>query len=267
MSDSAGRQYIDLHLHLIPNVDDGPKSEEETVELAKALVDDGVRRTAVTPHFNCWNPDLIPTASVLAQKVEELRRLLSDADVALEVLPGAEHFLTPELVDLVRRGEAPSLAAGPYILVELPFHERPLYADEILYQIGLAGLSPVLAHPERYSWVQTDPTATLGMVDRGIVLQCTAAGLSGYYGSRVKKTAETLLYRGAYGVVGSDLHHPGQSRLLSQMEATVVEIGGADVAQVLFVENPERVLAGEPLLPVPGVVREEPKKRLFGLFR
>lgn len=258
--------YIDLHLHLIPGVDDGTADDAEAVELARTLVSDGVSAVCVTPHFNAWNPERLPASEDLMERVAHLRQVLREADVPLEVLPGAEHFLTPELVTMVEAHTAPLLASGPYILVEMPFNNRPLYGDDVMFSLALSGVTPVLAHPERYSWVQKEPLAVQTLVDRGIILQLTAASLQGHYGGRVKKTAEYLLSKGAYGLVGSDLHHPGQPRLLSEMEANVVSITDQGTADRLFRENPVRVLHGEPLLPAPYVDYEEPKRGLFGLF-
>lgn len=258
--------YTDLHLHLIPDVDDGPASEEEAVELARLIVADGVTQVAVTPHFNAWRDDLLSTRAELDEHVDKLRSLLQREGVDLIVHPGAEHFLNQELLDRVKAGTAPTLADGPYILVELPFSDRPLYADDYLFQLGLAGLQPVLAHPERYSWVVHDPESIEPLVARGINLQLTAASLLGSYGNRVRKTAEQLLRFGFYKLVGSDIHHPGQHRALSAMDMAVRDLIGAESSEILFTSNPDRVLRGEPLMPLPDAADESGRKRLFGLF-
>lgn len=230
------------------------------------IVADGVYQTAVTPHFSTWNPDLIATVATLSERLDHLRHRLIGEGIALELFPGAEHFLTPELVELVKAGDAPLLGPGPYILVELPFNDRPLYADDVLYQLAMAGVQPVLAHPERYSWVQADPSAIETVADRGIILQLTSASITGHYGNRIRKTGEQILSRGLYGLVGSDLHRPGQPRTLSRMEEAVTEIAGPEAARVLFEENPRRVLRGDVLMHVPVVERENMRRGLFRLF-
>jgi protein-tyrosine phosphatase len=259
-------EYIDLHLHLLPDVDDGPRSDEESIELARIIQGSGVTELVVTPHFNAWNPGLLATLEEVEDHVKHLRGTLEAAGVHLTIHPGAEHFLTPELIALVKAGHAPTLGPGPYILVEMPFDNRPLYVDELLYELALANLTPVLAHPERYVWVQGDPDAVEPLVARGVVLQLTAGSMSGHYGGRIKRSAEHLLERGLYGLVGSDLHRPGQPRLLSDMATAVTTFAGIDAARVLFQENPRRVLRGEPLLHLPARGGGEPKRRRFGLF-
>lgn len=258
--------FTELHLHLLPGVDDGPQSDEESLDLARQLVASSVTRCVVTPHFNAWNPNLLANLDEVKAAVTELNTLLADNAINLEVHPGAEHFLTPELIDLVQKGAAPLLGPGPYILVEFPFDNRPLYADDLLYQLGLLGLIPVLAHPARYAWVQTNPDAVEKLVDGGVHLQLTAGSLSGQYGPRVKRTAEHILHRGWYSLPGSDIHHPGQPRSLADMYETVMSLGDEATAQLLLVENPRRVLTGEPLLPVPPIEFNDPPKRRFRLF-
>lgn len=256
----------DLHLHLIPRVDDGPRSDEEAVALARQIAGDGVTRVVVTPHFNAWNVDLVSSRAEVEEHVSALRALLTRNAVELEIHPGAEHFLNPELLDRVAAGVAPPLGAGPYILVELPFDTRPLYADELLYQLSVAGLSPVLAHPDRYAWVGANPDALASIVNAGVHLQLTAPSIAGQYGQRVKRVAQHILGKGWYGLVGSDIHHSGQPRSLAVMADMIRDLAGDVVARTLFIDNPSRVLDGKPLLPVPPVEVVDSTRKLFGLF-
>lgn len=260
-------RYTDLHLHLLPNVDDGPSSEDEALELARFLTAGDVGTATVTPHFNAWSTGVLSTKSELDERLTQLREVLSRNLVELELFSGAEHLLTPDLLSQLEKGEAPLLGPGPYLLVELPFHGKPSYASQVLAELIQAGFRPVLAHPERYSWVQTHPEEALELVDEGIALQCTAASLAGHYGSRIRKTAEALLLEGAYQLVGSDLHHPNQPRRLMDMEESVRNRAGDDMAETLFITNPARVLNGEPLKHVPAVEVAIPKqRRLFGFI-
>ena len=259
-------EFIDLHLHLLPGVDDGPRTDQEAIELARELVSQGVARCAVTPHFNAWNPNGLTNRAEVEDAVARLTELLQSNDVTLEVLPGAEHFLTPELILEIERGDAPTLGGGPYILVELPFDNRPLYADDLLRQLTLRSLRPVLAHPARYRWVQSNPDALLPWIEDGILLQMTAGSIAGRYGPRVRQTAEYILGRGWYSLPGSDAHHPGQGRSLRAMFQSIWQLAGDTVAQILLLENPALALSGESLIPVPPFQVEERGQRRFRLF-
>jgi protein-tyrosine phosphatase len=260
-------KYIDLHLHLLPGVDDGPQTPEEALDLARALVEDGAEAVTVTPHFNAWNVELLSSKAEVEERVDRLRTLLAHAAIPLAIYPGAEHFLTPELVAQLRQKIAPTLAGGPYLLIELPFNTKPLFADEVIFELTVAGVTPVLAHPERYSWVQMDPSAVVPLLERGVILQLTAPSLLGHYGSRIRKTAQTLLACNAYGLVGSDLHHIDQPRHLSQLAHVISDIAGADAAVRLLQENPRRVLRGEPLVLGELLPFEAGRRGFWGLFR
>jgi protein-tyrosine phosphatase len=263
----SGRSYIDLHLHLLPGIDDGPSSEPEALELARVLIDDNIRVAAVTPHFNPWHPSKVESRADVERHLDQFRNVLARSGLDLELRSGAEHFLTPDILNFVRAGTAPYLASEPYMLVELPFNQRPLYTDQVLYDLLAAGVSPVLAHPERYSWVQADPEAVVDMVESGVALQCGAASLNGHYGPRVRKTAETLFSVGMYQLVSTDFHRPQQNRLLSVMEESVISLFGDELAKTVFHENPGRLIAGQPLLMAdPTTIHEPKQKRLFGIF-
>src|SRR5207302_6049884 len=111
----------------------------------------------------------------------------------------------------VEEGDVCTLGHSWALLVELPFDVRPLYLDDVLFQLQLAGYTLVLAHPERYSYVQRDMELAESLADRGILLQVTAPALLGAYGSRIQDTAEELVRRGLASLAGSDRHHPDQA--------------------------------------------------------
>jgi protein-tyrosine phosphatase len=142
--------------------------------------------------------------------------------------------------------------------VECSFDQRPLYLDDTLFRLQLAGLQPVLAHPERYSFVQRDVATVDGLVDRGVVLQLTAPALLGEYGGTVRRTAERLLLRGSYAIGSSDRHHPGRERSLSDLHNRIEELAGMDVAELLLRTNPRRLLDGQSPLPVEPAERKRP---------
>jgi protein-tyrosine phosphatase len=258
--------FTDLHLHLLPGVDDGPRSDEDSFALARQLVADGVRRCVVTPHVNAWNPGRLRTKSDIEEQVSALSVKLAAEDIPLDLFAGAEHFLTPETVEDAKSGTAALLGPGPYILVEFPFDTRPLYATDLLYQLSLLGLSPVLAHPARYSWVQSNPDEIQPLIEAGTHLQATAGSLAGQYGPRVQRTSEYLLRQGWYSLAGTDIHRAGQPRSLQTMAGQVLEIAGEAARDILFFQNPSRVLDGTPLMAVPPASPEQRAKKRFGLF-
>jgi protein-tyrosine phosphatase len=256
---------IDLHNHILPGVDDGAVDFEESLSIARQFVAEGVTEVVATPHLDPLNRRG-PHGQHVRHLVGELQQALAAADVPLEVVPGHEVFLTPEIVELLDTGVALPLAQGNWVLVEVPFNQRPLYLDDTLFQLELAGYRPILAHPERYSFVQRDPAGVSDMVERGVVLQLTAPALLGEYGGVVRRTSETLLRNGLYALAASDRHHSDQRRGLDRLHARIAEIAGLARADLLLKENTRRVFAGDDI--ERPEMRAPSQRSLFGrLFR
>lgn len=144
--------------------------------------------------------------------------------------------------------------------------KKPLYLDDTVFRLQLAGFQVVLAHPERYGFVQREPDSLAPLVERGVALQLTAPALLGEYGGGIRRTAEKLLQLGHYQLGGSDRHHPGPNRSLADLHARVSELAAVDQADLLLKENPARLLAGRPLLEVEAASERTPSffQRIFG---
>jgi protein-tyrosine phosphatase len=257
---------IDLHNHILPALDDGAADIAESMEIARQFVAEGVSAIAATPHLN-------PTAQMPVDRrmVEQRLALVCGAldreGIPLEVVRGNEVYLVPEVMPLLKRGRVCSLGESSAILVELPFEVRPLYLDDLVFQIQLAGHNLILAHPERYRFVQRDPLSLRPLVDRDVALQVTAPALLGEYGGTARQTAETLLQEGLVALGASDRHHPGPERSLKLMYDRIATLTDEGLADLILRENPRRVLAGEAVL-LPGRTWTPPRKRgIFDRFR
>lgn len=241
---------IDLHLHLLPGIDDGAASLDESRQMLGGLRDLGFRAVVVTPHLMArLQPDeQWQVAAALAAVAGEA------TDYGLRVDLGYEVALTPDLPARLEAGEPVTLAGSRTILVELPAVGWPTYTESTLFALQAAGYKPLLAHPERYQAVQDDPDLALDLVSRGILLQVTFGSFVGLFGKRARKAAETLLRRQAIHVLASDAHSAGQ-RLVAVKRARerVAALAGERVAQALTVENPHALLADRPLASVPAL--------------
>ncbi len=152
-------------------------------------------------------------------KVESLRRLCQDLNQALEsdatplkLVLGMENALDLDTVDKVEQGNGLTINGSSYILVELPFHQLPLYWEEVLFRLQLNGLQPIIAHPERQSQIQSNPSLLVEAVERGILFQLTAGSLTGHFGPQARKCAETLLKKRLAHFIASDCHGQDGSR-------------------------------------------------------
>ena len=234
---------IDLHSHLLPGVDDGPRTLEESVEMARVMAADGVTLVAATPHVR----DDFPTpVDVVEDGVRELRAALADAGITIDVRTGGE-----VAVDWVDRAEVGDLRgyglAGnrSAILVEFPYLALAARARDGLQQAARRGDAPILAHPERNDRVQAQPDRLEELVARGVLVQLTASSVTGRRGSRSRKAADQLLEAGLAHLVASDAHRaPGPGARLSDAAAALDD---PVLAGWLLDDVPAALVAGEPL--------------------
>jgi protein-tyrosine phosphatase len=245
---------IDLHSHILPGLDDGARTLEEAIEIARSAVRDGTRAIAATPHVR---EDYPTTADAMANGVVQLRRALEREGIDLLVLPGGEISL--EQLDRLGRDELRhfSLAGNPsYLLLETPYTDWPLSFGEIVFRLSAAGVTPIIGHPERNTAVQQDMEKVAELVRAGALIQVTAASLDGRLGKRTRSCAMRLLDAGLVHLVGSDAHSPGLREVgLSRAAAA---IGDERLARWLTEEIPAAIVEDEPLPPAPRSRRKRP---------
>jgi protein-tyrosine phosphatase len=245
---------IDLHSHILPGVDDGAQTFEDSVEMARAAVDDGIEVLAATPHVR----DDYPTAAdTMERLVGELRRLLRQANVPLDVRKGGEIAL--DRLDDLPAGELRryGLAGNPdVLLVEFPYYGWPLRLSHWIFQLRALGVTPVLAHPERNADVQAEPERLRELVEAGALVQVTAASLDGRLGRTPEETGLELVEKGLAHMIASDAHHPSLREI--GMRAAAGAVGNRRLGEWLTDEVPRAILTGGPLPERPA------KRRLFG---
>jgi protein-tyrosine phosphatase len=246
---------IDLHAHILPGVDDGPASIEESVELARAAVDAGTRVLAATSHVS----HMFPTdPRVFPARLAEVREALKDAGVALEVVPGGE--LAPSRLAELDDEALPelSLGGGPYLLVECPFSPVSAELEPLVYELQRNDWRILLAHPERSAAFHRAPERLARLVERGALVQVTAGSLTGQFGKTARRFSISALQDGLVHVLASDAHDPidrppGMTAGLAAAEHDLPGIGVQ--AEWLTQEVPAAILAGDELPPRPAAPR------------
>ena len=240
-------RVIDLHAHILPGLDDGPRTPAGSVAMARAAVADGIRLVAATPHVR----DDWPTApEEMERGVEELRGELAEAGVPLELRTGGEvalEQLAGRPVEELRRF---GLGGNPdYLLVETPYSGWPPWLGDVVLRLCAAGVTPVLAHPERNREVQEQPERLLPLVRSGALVQLTAASLDGRLGRRSRAASFRLLELGLAHLLASDAHEP-RIRAIG-LSAAVVALGDERLARWLTVDVPSAIVEATPLPPAP----------------
>lgn len=196
---------VDLHCHLLPLVDDGPASVEQTLRLAEQAANEGVTRIIATPHL--FHPQFETTDVDVRLTVTELNVLLKQRNIPIAIYPGHEVRLTGELIEEVKTGVALSLADSRYLLVEFPSTGIPSYARQVFAELISDGYVPVIAHPEKNKAIIQNPTLLFDLISNGAISQVTCASLIGKYGKDVQRFAVALLENGLAHLVASDAHH------------------------------------------------------------
>lgn len=235
----------DLHCHILPGVDDGPESLEEALAMARLAVHGGTQVVVATPHgFELGK--LKHKEEVLLQ-VAQLQRRLEEEEIPLRVVPGVENYLTPDLPQQLADGRAFTLDDTRYCLIEFPLFQRSPFTEQVLFDLQVRGLTPIIAHPERYLAFQQDQSLLERLVQRGMLAQLTAGSLLGTFGEKVRKTARALLERRLVHVIASDAHSPRPPRtpLLEPGLEVASKLVGPERAWAMVTTLPAAVLANQ----------------------
>lgn len=249
---------IDLHFHCLPGLDDGPADWDEAVALCRAAAAEGTTRIVATPHVlrGDWINEDVSARDAL---VVRLNALLEGQPA---VLPGCEYFFSAEAVALLDDGELGPLTGlnrSRYLLVEFPPEVPQASIESVFHEFRIAGLTPVIAHPERHAAFRREPERLERLVARGALCQVTAGSLLGDFGERAERASEDFFARGLIHFVASDAHNLDRRppRLAAAREH-VLRRWGAEAEAGLFEANPEALVASEPIpwsAPRPEVVR------------
>ena len=244
MNQTSG--FVDIHCHLLPGIDDGAKSWDESLAMARMAVADGIGTIVVTPHQ--LGGFAQNHGAAIRERTEELAGRLAEHDIPLSVLPGADVRIEPGMIALVQQGEVLSLADHRrHILLELP-HELYFPLDRLLAELSAAGMVGILSHPERNAGIMAKPAIVGPLVDAGCLMQITAGSLLGTFGPQSQSVAERLAADGLVHFVSTDAHGLKSRRpRLAAAHQRMAELVGPVLADQCCRDNPAAVAAGRPI--------------------
>lgn len=240
---------IDIHLHILPEVDDGAQEKSEAIEMARIALDSGVDRVIATPHCNHPFRSRGYPAEELIRRAEIFRRELEKHHIPLQVYEGMEIYVDENTGRLIRDGKLFGLNHGKYFLVEFPFDASPSWIDDRLNEIASPVVKPLIAHVERYECAQADPQLIYRWLRGGCEIQVNKGSFFGRFGKAAQRTAVTALENGLITCIASDAHDPNErSPWMKDIEDHLKKYYNNIITSLLLKEYPEMILNS---LPVP----------------
>jgi protein-tyrosine phosphatase len=261
---------IDIHSHILPEVDDGARSMEEAVEMARIAAEDGIEQMVSTPHmFNGLSQN--PEPPEILERVAALNEAVAAVfERRITILPGNEVHVSHDIAAQAKNNRVTKINQRNYMLVEFPQLTVPVGADDVFYKLLLQGVRPILVHPERNSQIQNHPSIVATFVERGVLIQVTAMSMTGEFGPAAKQCAEMLLRHDCVHFLATDTHRPNRRPpILSKGRDAAAAIVGVDRARALVEDNPRAVIKGEPVQappPKPFGTSSKSKRTFFDRF-
>jgi len=254
---------IDLHCHILPGVDDGAKTEQDALEMARAACAEGITHIVATPHHR--NGVYENTKNEIIDQVQLLNEWLDQEGLPVTILPGQENRIQGDLVEKLEAGEILTMnRTGKYVFVEFPTSHVPRYTARIFYDLQLSGIIPVIVHPERNHEIEKSPEVLYELINNGALSQVTAASVIGKFGKKIQKLTYNILDHHLAHFIASDAHN-ATSRAFHLREAyeTVASDFGVDY-RYLLEENADLLIHGQ------SVNAEQPmpikERKFLGLF-
>jgi protein-tyrosine phosphatase len=253
---------VDIHCHILPKVDDGPNEQSDFLDMAKAAVQDGITHVYATPHHR--NGRYENTKLQIIDDVAQANLLLQQEKIPLVLLPGQELKIHRELFLSFEREEVLTLDnQGNYLLLELPYGKIPNYTEEIVYELLIKGITPIIVHPERNKMFIEDPSLLYELVQLGALTQLTAGSVLGRFGRRSKSLSEKLIDHLMAHFIATDAHNiDSRGFSLTKAYDQITSKFGITTTYC-FKENSQLLLMGDSLQiekPVPI------RKRFLGIF-
>lgn len=235
---------IDIHSHIIPNVDDGARSVEETFNILKEAQEAGFTDVILTSHF------LLNYYETNAQELifwkEKLQEVLKKQGTKINLHSGMEIYITNQMEELLENKKILTLANSRYMLIELPLATNVKYFDYVVYYLEAKGIKPIIAHPERYKCVQKDPDIVEEYIEKGCLIQCNYGSIVNLYGREAEKTIKTLLKKKQVHFLGSDVHREnGTYLIILDAIKKIRKIIGENKINEITTINPKKILQNE----------------------
>lgn len=209
---------VDFHSHILPGIDDGAKTVEDSLNLIRELQKQGVESIITTPHIL---GDLYPNnAETIGQAFKIVVDKLKEEQIDIKFHAAAEYYIDEYFLKILEKGEEMMLFNGKSILVETNYVEKPDYLEQTIFDLKIDGYDVILAHPERYHYLIGQWVKIEKLFDSGVKFQPNLISFTGHYSPQIKKTVDFLAKNKMIHYLGSDIHHTGHAQLITHFKRT-----------------------------------------------
>ncbi len=253
---------IDIHCHILPSVDDGAGSLQDSIEMARAAADQGITAIIATPHNKNGKYDT--PKEIVEEKVHLLNKELNYLSIPITIFQGHETRIFGELLEEFQAGNLLTLNGSNYFFIEFPSQHVPRYASQMIYDLKLEGITPIIVHPERNHELIEDPDRLYKLVEKGALTQVTAASVTGHFGKKIKKFSNQLIEHNLTHFIASDAHNTTSRgfHLRGAYETVEKEFGTSH--RFMLQENTELLMDNKSIFPeFPERIKT---KKFLGLF-
>ncbi|WP_077623345.1 tyrosine-protein phosphatase [Sediminibacillus massiliensis] len=254
---------IDIHCHILPGVDDGAKTLEDSLDMANEAVSQGIHTIIATPHhlngkYDNYKQEIIEQVDLLNDRIQA-------ENIPLTILPGQETRINGEMINLLEEGDLlPLNQTSGYLFVELPSNHVPRYTKQLLFDLQVQGYKPIIVHPERNKELIQSPDQLYEFVNNGTLTQITAASVVGKFGKEIRKFSHQLIESNLTHFISSDAHNTTTRGFCMQDAMNEIQTSYGYSMTYFLMENAQLLLEGETVV---GDVPERIKKKKFlGLF-
>ena len=258
---------IDFHTHIIPNIDDGSRSIEETFNLIKEAKETGFEGIVLTSHYieNYYETD-VPERDVWVKAISDN---LKNKGIEANLYLANEIYMSENMMKLLIDGKASTINNSSYVLFEMPLNAEPMNLYDVIYSLQENKLVPVLAHPERYSFIQKEPELVYDLIQKGVLMQANYGSILGQYGEKAELIVRKFLEKNMIHFLGSDVHRQDTIyKKIPQAIDKIRAIVGDDKLEELTTENPKLALNNKRIeIHEPGEVELTLKEKLIIYFK
>ncbi len=206
---------VDIHCHILPGIDDGAKTIEDSIAMAKAAVEEGITHILCTPHYN--NGVFMNEKEAIISHVANLQKVLDRKKIPLTLFEGQEVRLSYDLLKRIAQKKILFTDLDDtYILIEFPSLEVPLYANRVLFDLCASGYTPIIVHPERNTQIVKNPNLMIPFIEMGCLAQVTCGSYMGQFGKEIQKTAKLMIEHNFVHMLASDAHNLKHRRFFTK---------------------------------------------------